>query len=251
MRQVKKRNGSIVDFDPVKITHAMRKAFLAMNVPITESQLSDMTSIIVRDIEAAYPESVPSVEHVQDRVELILMQSGFHSVAKDYIVYRYEHTKIREAEQQAVIEKIEDDSLKITTSSGTLEAYSEAPLRKTLQKYVDEGLAIEVDAIMEQLKYELYEGISTKDINNALIMVVRSMIERDPAYSQLAARLLLKNIYAEVVGIEEGDVAARHAAAFRRSLRANRCGTGPRWPPKWWRGSTGCPERIQEGAKRW
>ncbi len=219
MRQIKKRNGSVVDFDSTKITHAMRKAFLAMNVPITDSQLSDMTSIVIRDIEATFPESVPSVEHVQDKVELVIMQHGYHQVAKHYIVYRYEHTKIREEKQQEVIEQIEESKLKITTSSGALEAYSEAPLRKTLQKFVDEGLNVDVDAIMEQLKYELYEGISTNDISNALIMVVRSMIERDPAYSKLAARLLLKTIYAEVMGHEgDADLAARHAAAFRKSL---------------------------------
>ncbi|HYD93659.1 MAG TPA: ribonucleoside-diphosphate reductase subunit alpha [Candidatus Paceibacterota bacterium] len=219
MRQIKKRNGSIVDFDSGKIANAMRKAFLAMNVPITESDLSDMTSVVIRDIETNFPEAVPSVEHVQDRVELILMKSGYHEVAKHYIVYRYEHTKIREEKQQEVIEKIEESKLNITTSSGALEPYSEAPIRKTLQKFVDEGISVDVDAIMEQLKYELYEGISTADIGNALIMVVRAMIERDPAYSKLAARLLLKTIYAEVLGTEsEGSLTERHAEAFRKSL---------------------------------
>lgn len=220
MRQIKKRNGAIVDFDPAKIMSAMRKAFIAMNVPISDSQLSDMTSLVLKDIETNFPESVPSVEHVQDRVELVLMQSGFHSVAKDYIVYRYQHTKIREEKQQEVIEKIEESKLNITTSSGATQSYSEAPLRKTLQKHVDDGLAVDVDAIMEQLKYELYEGITTDDISSALIMVVRSMIERDPAYSKLAARLLLSTIYAEVLDrdVTEGDFATRHAAAFRKSL---------------------------------
>jgi len=221
MRQIKKRNGEIVDFNPEKITHAMRKAFLSMNVSISESQLSDITGLVVREVERAFPESTPSVEHIQDRVELELMRAGFHEVAKHYIVYRYEHTKIREAEKQEVLEKIEEEGLHITTRSGALEVYSEDPVRKVIAKCIVDGLEVDVDAVMTQLKYELYEGITTKDLMKALIMVVRSMIERDHAYSKLAARLLLRQIYEEVLGkdnLSDKELAAAHAAAFRQNL---------------------------------
>ncbi len=200
----------------------MRKAFLSMNVAISESQLSDMTGLVVQDIGRSFPEATPSVEHVQDRVELALMRAGFHEVAKHYIVYRYEHTKIREVERQEVLEKIEEEGLHITTRSGALEKYSEEPIRKVLAKCIAEEHAsvIDVDAIMAQLKYELYEGIATKDLMKALIMVVRSMIERDHAYSKLAARILLRQIYEEVLGkdVSDKELAAAHAAAFRPLL---------------------------------
>ncbi len=221
MRQIKKRNGEIVDFNTDKITSAMRKAFLSLNVSITESQLSDMTGLVIREIERAFPDTTPSVEHVQDRVELELMRAGFHEVAKHYIVYRYEHTKIREAERQEAIEKIEEEGLHITTRSGALERYSEAPLRKVIEKCIPEGAEIDVDAVLAQLKYELYEGITTRDLMKALIMVVRSMIERDHSYSKLAARLLLRQIYEEVLGkdnLSDKELASAHAAAFREKL---------------------------------
>lgn len=221
MRQIKKRNGQIVDFSADKITNAMRKAFLAMNVSVSDDLLREITQQVTLDIETAFPEAVPSVEHVQDRVELALMKGGFHEVAKHYIVYRYQHTKIREEKQQEVLEKIEEEGLHITTRSGATEIYSEDPIRKVLAKAIPEGAEIDVDAIMGQLKYELYEGISTTDIMKALIMVVRSMIERDPAYSKLAARLLLKSIYEEVLGkenISDSTLAQEHAAAFKRCI---------------------------------
>jgi ribonucleoside-diphosphate reductase alpha chain len=221
MHQIKKRNGQIVDFNTDKITSAMRKAFLSMNVPITESQLSDMTGLVVREVERAFPEATPSVEHVQDRVELELMRAGYHQVAKHYIVYRYEHTKIREAEKQEALEKLEEEGIHLTTRSGALERYSEAPVRKVIEKCIPEGAVIDVEAIMVQLKYELYEGMTTKDLMKALIMVVRSMIERDHAYSKLAARLLLRQIYEEVLGkdnLSDSELAATHAAQFKESL---------------------------------
>ena len=104
MQQIKKRNGAIVDFDAHKITEAMRKAFLSLNVPISEDTLREMTHTIISEVESGFPESTPSVENVQDRVEMILMKSGYLEVAKHYIVYRYQHTKIREAERLEVLE---------------------------------------------------------------------------------------------------------------------------------------------------
>lgn len=221
MRQVKKRSGEIVDFNPEKITNAMRKAFLSMNVEVSEDLLRDMTQSVVSQIDREFVEKVPSVEHVQDRVEMTLMKQGYLTVAKHYIVYRYEHTKIREVEREELVEKIDEEGLHITTRSGQTELYSEDPIRKVLAKYVGEGSVIDVDGIMSQLKYELYEGISTKDIMKALIMVVRSMIERDPAYSKLAARLLLKGIYEEVLGKEatsDAMLAQEHALAFKKAV---------------------------------
>lgn len=221
MKQIKKRNGQIVDFNAEKIEEAMRKAFRTMNVPVSDDKLREMRLAIVADVEKSFPEHTPSVEHVQDRVELILMKEGYLEVAKHYIVYRYEHTKIREEQKQEVLEKIEDNALKITTSDGRLEAFSETPIRKTLAKFIDDTQAVDVDAIVAQLKYELYEGITANDIQRALIMVVRSMIERDPAYSKLACRLLLDRMYREVFGknFDRENPQKAQAEVFARNIR--------------------------------
>jgi anaerobic ribonucleoside-triphosphate reductase len=95
MRQIRKRNGSVVDFNAEKITNAMKKAFLALNVAVEEDKLHGMTHFVVTEVEKAFSETLPTVEDVQDKVEQVLMREGFHTVAKSYIVYRYEHAKIR------------------------------------------------------------------------------------------------------------------------------------------------------------
>lgn len=220
-KQVKKRNGAIVDFDAVKITNAMRNAFRAMDVPISEDQLAEMTRGIVRQIEDRFPEQIPSVEQIQDIVELTIMGEGYHAVAKHYIVYRYEHTKIREVKKQETLEKIEEEGINIVTASGNTEKFSEERVRSKLERHI-KGVAgidgeVDVDAIMQLLKYELYENITTKEIDRALIMVVRSMIERDPAYSRLASRLLLARMYVQIFG-DTKDLKEAHARVFKKNI---------------------------------
>lgn len=222
MKQVKKRNGQIVAFETAKITEAMRKAFASVYVPVTDEILSQMTDAIVLNVEETFPESTPTVEHIQDRVEFVLMENGYLEVAKHYIVYRYEHAKIREAKQEEVIEKIELKELQVTTRSGKSEPYSEARIRETLAEAI-KGYENDVDteAVIGHLKYELYENISTDDIMRALTMVVRSTIERDPAYSKVGARLLLSRIYADVFGhgFDKTKLKEIHADVFVRNIK--------------------------------
>ncbi|MEK9160822.1 MAG: ribonucleoside-diphosphate reductase subunit alpha [Patescibacteria group bacterium] len=223
-KQVKKRNGQIADFNIGKITDAMRNAFAATEVTIAEDKLAEMTKVIVAEIENRFNEQIPSVEQIQDIVEMTIMNEGYHNVAKHYIVYRYEHTKIREEKKQEVLEKIEEQELNVTKRDGSVVAYDEAQIRIALAKHIEgiKGIDGEVDTekIISQLKFELYENISTKEIQRALIMVVRSMIERDPAYSKLACRLLLERMYGEVFGAyDERTIAAKHVEIFKRNIK--------------------------------
>ena len=87
--EIKKRNGIIAPFDASKITAAMSKAFAASGENLPVDSLIDMTKDIVRTLEERFPEQVPSVEHVQDFVELALMKGGYLEVAKHYIACQY------------------------------------------------------------------------------------------------------------------------------------------------------------------
>lgn len=221
MRQVKKRNGSIVDFDPAKISNAMAKAFMSCATPITKEKLAEMTQAIMSVVDAKYGDTTPTVESIQDIVELCIMNEGYHVVAKDYIIYRYEHAKIREEKQQEVVEAAEQHLLPIKKRDGRIEEFSEEKVRKTLTRFMS-GYEkdINVDEVITQLKYELYENISTEEIRRALIMVVRSMIEIDPAYSKVAARLLLDKIYRDVFGtaVNYEKLNELHADIFEHNI---------------------------------
>jgi len=95
--RIKKRDGSTVDFVQDKITNAIRKAMEAHDVRDERAaqSISDIATFMLEDKFAGY--TVPSVEQIQDIVEMVLMKQGYHDIAKSYILYRERHKDIREA----------------------------------------------------------------------------------------------------------------------------------------------------------
>jgi ribonucleoside-diphosphate reductase alpha chain len=123
--KIKKRTGDIVSFDRTKIGTAMKKAFFAQGVNVSDSDLSDMSDLVVADVEGKVrEEDVPSVELIQDAVERTLMEKGHFTVAKAYILYRHEHAKVREEERKEVLQKIEENELSVTKRDGKTETFS-------------------------------------------------------------------------------------------------------------------------------
>jgi ribonucleoside-diphosphate reductase alpha chain len=222
-QKIKKRNGEIVDFNPEKITIAIKKAFAATLGDSHEPEAVAITKLIVDAIDAKFGNTalLPSVEAIQDLVENALMDRGFFTVAKAYIIYRYEHEKIRREEKEKIVEKIIENELYITKRNGQRERFSESKLTRTLLRAA-EGYdrAIDVPSIIAKVRQEMYDGIKTKEIHEVLVMVVRSFIERDPAHSTVAARLLLQSIYHEVMGeIDYTKLEETHRTGFMNAIQ--------------------------------
>lgn len=196
--QIKKRNGNVVSFEKDKIVNAVKKAFASQTISIQDEKLSELADLAITHVHIKYQGTVPTVENIQDIVEATIMQAGYFSVAKAYIIYRYEHTKER---QEEVKELIEENALYVTKKNGKKEKFSVEKLTKCLNFYT-QGYEkdIDVEKIINQVTLEVYNGISTKDVFRSLIMTTRSRIEIDPAYSKVAARLLLSSVYARVFG---------------------------------------------------
>jgi len=198
---IKKRNGDIVKFEPKKIGSAIQKAFIAVRGGIEDAKLKEIADLTLAELGKKFDGKVPSVEDVQDITERAIMQAGFFDVARSYIVYRYEHTKIREQKKEEILEKIEKKELFVTKRNGKTEKFNPEKIRKTLtiaaKSYEKE---IDIDEITKQCEAGLYEGIKTAEIFKLLMYTVRAFIERDPAYSKVAARLLAKTIYKRVIG---------------------------------------------------
>jgi ribonucleoside-diphosphate reductase alpha chain len=221
-QKIKKRNGEIADFQPKNITIAIQKAFAAVMGESNDSLADEVTRVVVDAIDLKFGNTafIPSVEDIQDLVENALMQRGFYTVAKDYIIYRYEHEKIRAEKKQEIAEKIDENAFLITKRDGSKEPFSVEKLTATLLRSA-KGYesVIDTPAIVARVRQELYEGIATKDIHEVLIMVVRSMIERDPAHSSVAARLLLQSMYRQVLGtIKPENFDEAYKAAFKATI---------------------------------
>ncbi|MCB9799092.1 ribonucleoside-diphosphate reductase subunit alpha [Candidatus Nomurabacteria bacterium] len=204
--QVKKRNQDVVEFDPNKIFSAIEKAFKAVRGGIPEVDLKQIAENVVKVMEATFESKTPSVEDVQNMVEKVLMERGDFDVAKAYIIYRYEHTKVREEKKQEAIRKADQGELYITKRNGRKELFSYEKLKRYIGHIIDgyEHI-IDADAVADQVRMEIYEGIDTDGIERALIMVLRSWIEIDPAYSFAAARALNTRTYKEVIGFDVID----------------------------------------------
>ena len=228
LSKIKKRNGTIADFDEAKIVSAVGKAFEEVLEDPHEADAKAIGELVAASVKLRYggTAQIPSVEEVQDLVEHSLMERGYYDVAKSYIIYRYEHAKIRAEVTAEVAKKIEERSLIILKRDGTREIFSIDRIRKVVELSIlpEHRALVDVDAFVTQVQREVYDGITTHEIERTLIMVARSMIERDPAYNHLAAQLLLNSLYNDVMhqdalSILSGDFDAAYRASFVENMK--------------------------------
>lgn len=213
--RIKKRNSEIVPFNPSKIQVAIEKAFITVRGGVDEQLLFDLTKQVITSVEKRFPdEKVPGVEDIQNIVEGILMEASYFDVAKHYIIYRYEHTKVRQVKKEEVAKKIEEGGLYIVKRSGQKELFSDAKLRAVVAEYA-KGYedVINVDTVVQQVRQEIYEDISSSEISRSVVMVLRSFIEQDPGFSYAASRAVLFPLYKDVIG--EEFVASKYKEQLR------------------------------------
>ncbi|MGE5640518.1 MAG: ribonucleoside-diphosphate reductase subunit alpha, partial [Clostridia bacterium] len=215
-----RRNGAVVGFEPAKISVAMTKAFLAVNGTqgAASARIREVVSNLTEQVVGALMRRQPQggtfhIEDVQDQVELALMRSGEHDVARSYVLYRDERAKARSQEKAAA--KKAEGGLHVVDNG------QRKPLdRDALARLVTaacEGLAdAKPEAILETTLRDLYDGVPLEEVRKSAIMAARAMIEKDPAYSFVTARLLLNTIRLEVLGDEasQADMETRYAAYF-------------------------------------
>src|SRR5687767_9057068 len=217
--KVIRRNGAVVGFEPAKISIAMTKAFLAVNgsqgaasARIRET-VAGLTGNVVAALLRRHPQGGTfHIEDIQDQVELALMRSGEHDVARAYVLYREERAKAR-AQEKALS--------KTSVELHVVEGGQRKPLdRARLQRVVAaacEGLADAApEAILEATLRDLYDGVPMQEVRKSSVLAARALIEKDPGYSFVTARLLLDIIRLEVLGEEasQAEMETRYAAYF-------------------------------------
>jgi ribonucleoside-diphosphate reductase alpha chain len=222
---IRKRSGEVTSFDKEKITNAIRKAFFAVTKDTHEDDSIKITENIVSQmqerIDIGDENMVIGVESIQDMVELEVMSTGYHNVAKAYIIYRFEHTKERQKKKEEVKEKIKENKLFVLKSNGSTELFSVDKIRKSIERAANGLESINVEALVKQTELEVHDGIDTRDVANTLVLVARSFIERDPSYSQLTSRLLLEGvIYRDTLGkISDGtDFNSHYRNSFKKNI---------------------------------
>ena len=214
--RVIKRNGTVVPYTDDKITVAITKAFLAVEggTAAASSRIHDTVARLTEQVTATFKRRMPSggtihIEEIQDQVELALMRAGEQKVARDYVIYRDSRAKERAVRStDAPVQA--HPSIRITRADGSVAPLDMGRLN-TIVTEACEGLE-EVDAALiqnETLK-NLYDGVALKDVNTALVMTARTLVEREPNYSFVTARLLMDTLRAEGLSFLEVAESATH-----------------------------------------
>ncbi|MAT94032.1 MAG: ribonucleoside-diphosphate reductase subunit alpha [Halioglobus sp.] len=217
--RVIKRNGTVVPFEDSKITVAITKAFLAVEggTAAASSRIHETVARLTEQVSATFARRMPSggtihIEDIQDQVELALMRSGEHKIARDYVIYREERARERAARQQlSPATQAAAGSINVVQADG-----SKAPLDLArLHTIVSEACTdlddvSEADILDEALK-NLYDGVTADELSTSLVITARTKIEEEPNYSYVAARLLCDTLRAEALGfLGVADSATQH-----------------------------------------
>ncbi|MCX2781445.1 ribonucleoside-diphosphate reductase subunit alpha [Microbulbifer thermotolerans] len=207
--RVIKRNGTVVPYDDSKISVAVTKAFLAVEggTAAASRRIHERVEELVSQITATFKRRMPSggtihIEEIQDQVELALMRAGEHKVARDYVLYREEHARLRaerEKQQEAAQSADTHPDIRVKREDGSLVPLDMERLR-TIVREACEGLKdVDGEAILDEALKNLYDGVSEEDINTALVITARTLVEQEPNYTYATASLLLDKLRSEAL----------------------------------------------------
>ncbi|PIQ83989.1 MAG: ribonucleoside-diphosphate reductase subunit alpha [Candidatus Omnitrophica bacterium CG11_big_fil_rev_8_21_14_0_20_63_9] len=224
---VRKRDSRVVSFKPEKIAIAIGKAFAAEHPEArlstaTQQTILDVTDRVVAALRAGTPAvRTLDIEAIQDLVERMLLEAGHHEIARRYIRYRQEHARLR-AHPPAPVPLTRQERLSVKTAEGATERFDVERLKLSIAAAchgLEERVAVEL--ILQRTAANLFDGITTEQLTEATILAARSLIEEDPTYSFVAARLLLRRLYHEVLGrsIPPDALGAAYPAMFERAIR--------------------------------
>ena len=225
--KVIRRNGAVVAFEPSKIAVAMTKAFIAVrggqgaaSAAIRE-QVEKLTASVVTALVRRQPAGGTfHIEDVQDQVELSLMRDGAHDVARSYVLYRERRAQERAATRQTT-------SVTAAPPLAMIEEGRRVPLDmpriEAQVRSACEGLSeyVTPDAILSETVKNLYDGVPLEEVYKSAILAARALIEKDPAYSYVTARLLLHTMRREALGEEvtQSAMTERYAEYFPKFIR--------------------------------
>ena len=182
-----KRDGRIVPFDIGRIESALTRCFNSLNrtpsVPVEE-----LAQQVVNIIAAKHP--APSVEDVQDIVEMVLQAAGEYEAAKHYILYRAEHAKLRVARPipEEVREAFQASDRHFPTQLQKFQFYDkysrfsyEAGRRETWIETVDRSVAYLAELSQQRLPAEMYERLRRGILEMSTMPSMRLLAMAGPA----------------------------------------------------------------------
>ncbi len=203
--QVIRRNGQVTLFDAGKIMVAMTKAFLAVegHTASASSRIHDRVQELTAQVTVALTRRLAGggtvhIEDIQDQVELALMRAGEHKVARDYVLYR--EARAHERTEKVASVQHEPPMLRVTLADGTTCPLDLERMKRLMEEACRDLDAVDLYVMLADTRRNLFDGVREMDVSQALVMSARTLIEQEPQYSQVAARLLLDILRREALG---------------------------------------------------
>jgi ribonucleoside-diphosphate reductase alpha chain len=222
--QVIRRNGTVTPFNATKIVVALTKAFLAVegNAAVASRRVHDIVADLTDQIVGTLSRRADAgrtfhIEEVQDQVELALMRGEHHKVARAYVLYREERARERAAKNASAETVSLTPSLSMKAADGSLTPLDFARLATVVEEACAGLVDVAAGVILTETRRNLYDGISADELELAPILAARTLIETEPNYAKVSARLLLDKVRREALTFIAGrpDQATHHQMGDR------------------------------------
>jgi len=197
--KVIKRTGSVVPFDREYIRVAVVKAFADEAVFGKHAAESSMVRNVSEDVAAkvedilqdrvSYHGSNVAIEDIQDLVELTLMRNGEHLCAREYVKFRESKRVLREQAQPQV--EVAEGGVVYKTAQGDI---PESEVIAVIDGMCEGFEDVSSELIMKDVANNVFDGMEKSDLWDAILMVTRTLIEKEPNYSYVAAQLVLSQV---------------------------------------------------------
>lgn len=202
--RVIRRNGEVVAYDEKKIAVAMGKAFMAVEGTdaAKSNRIHETVEKLSKGISERLRRHMPGggtihIEDIQDQVELFLMRAEELEVVRAFITYREERRKARKSQaarggdKANLLHVVLDDGLRVPLDMGRIHS--------SVVHACEHLTEVDPEVILKDIERNLYDGVSIRDVNKALVLAARTLIEREPNYSYVTARLLLDDLRSEAL----------------------------------------------------
>jgi len=217
--RVIKRNGTVVPYTDDKIALALTKAFLAVEggTAAASPRIRELVGHLTGQITSTFKRRFPSggtlhIEDVQDQVELALMRSGEHRVARDYVLYREARAQAR-AEREATTPAVQGaPTIEVVDLDGRTGPLDMARIRTLVGEACTSLDAVDPSRIIDEAMTNMYDGISQSDVSTSLLITARTLVEEEPNYTYVTARLLLDELRTEALRFLEVASGAHYRA---------------------------------------
>ena len=220
IHKIQKRTGQITDFDSSRILSAIQKAIESTSDFTLED--ANLPVSLTEQIESELKEhffdadKLPSVEDVQNLVEEKLVEVNCFEVAKSFIMYRAQRTKIRARKRIFELEQLDQNKIRVKKLNGDIEAFNENKLKNTW-KIAAKGLheKCTFEEMMKIFNITLIDGLDTEQIlKNLRKAAIDSISVENADWQLVAGRLFTMEFYKKAMrsrGLELNDIYSKQA----------------------------------------